>query len=290
MHVTEFHVVAVDDEPDVHEISRLAMRQFRVYGLPIRLHSALSKAEGIEVLNGLALARDISLASVALIDVVMETDHAGLELCEHIREVMGNYKLQLYLRTGQPGMAPQRSVLDRYDIQGYVAKSEVTADKLYTLIKAGVRQSYFMGLCHALQDQLRFMAPAAATRGGLTEALRRWEELARQKLAGGMAETIRAPLCYVADNRLVAGLETWAEESVALQRREELRALPAQNLNQDGDRFTLDGCDMLIQIAPTATNAEIHYMLRGTAPAPDWEVFLYHRYLRSFSALWKQAG
>jgi hypothetical protein len=44
MHLTEFHVLLVDDEPDVHEVSRLAMRHFRVYGLPIRLHSASSKA------------------------------------------------------------------------------------------------------------------------------------------------------------------------------------------------------------------------------------------------------
>ena len=55
MHLTELHVVLVDDEPDVHEISRLAMRQFRVFGLPIRLHSAMSKAEGIEVLDSLTL-------------------------------------------------------------------------------------------------------------------------------------------------------------------------------------------------------------------------------------------
>ena len=47
MHLNEFHVLLVDDEPDVHEISRLAMRHFKVYGLPIRLHSAHSKAEAI---------------------------------------------------------------------------------------------------------------------------------------------------------------------------------------------------------------------------------------------------
>ncbi len=129
----------VDDEPDVHEVSRLAMRSFRVYGLPIRVHSAASKAEGIEVLNGLTLGRpEISMASVALIDVVMETDHAGLELCDYIRNEMKNRTLQIYVRTGQPGVAPERTVLDRYDIQGYLSKHEATADKLYTVVKAGV--------------------------------------------------------------------------------------------------------------------------------------------------------
>ena len=51
-----FHVVLVDDEPDVLEVSRLAMRHFKVYGLPIRLHTATSKAQAIEVLSGLTLA------------------------------------------------------------------------------------------------------------------------------------------------------------------------------------------------------------------------------------------
>lgn len=290
MHLTEFHVVLVDDEPDVHEVSRLAMRQFRVYGLPIRVHSAASKAEGIEVLNGLTLGRpEISMASVALIDVVMETDHAGLELCEYIRDVMKNRTLQIYVRTGQPGIAPERTVLDRFDIQGYLAKAEVTADKLYTVVKAGVRESYFCGLSHALQNIVHFLAPFAGSRSRLTEALRNWERLARLSLAGTRAETISAPLCYIIDDEFVEGLESWAEAPVALERRDQLAALPAVSLNEEGDRYTIDGRDLLIQIAPTATNAALQYMLKGTVPPPDWEVFLYHRYLRTFSALWKQA-
>ena len=291
MHLTEFHILLVDDEPDVHEISRLAMRHFRVYGLPVRLHSALSKAEGIEVLNSLTLGRpSISMASVALIDVVMETDHAGLELCEHIRDVMKNRTLQIYVRTGQPGVAPERSVLDKYDIQGYLAKVEATEDKLYTLVKAGVRESYFTGLSHALQDLVHFLIPSAASRDGIADALRNWERLARLSLQGGEAKTISAPLCYIVEGKFVTGLEAWQEPDTALRRRDELAALPSERLSDDGDRFVIDGRDLLIEIAPTSVNAAVTYMLQGTVAPPDWEVFLYHRYLRTFSALWKQAS
>ena len=291
MHLTEFHVVLVDDEPDVHEISRLAMRPFRVYGLPIRLHSAASKAEGIEVLNGLTLGRpDISLASVALIDVVMETDHAGLELCQYIREVMQNRTLQIHVRTGQPGIAPERTVLDRYDIQGYLAKTEVTADKLYTVVKAGVREAYFVGLSRVLQDMVRFLAPSVSSRSGITERMRSWEDLARRARTGGHAATISAPLCYIFEGRPIIGLEIWADDAAALQRRDELAALPSVALNDEGDRYTIDGRDLLIQIAPTSTAAALHYMLRGSVAPPDWEVFVYHRYLQTLSALWKQAS
>ena len=291
MHLTEFHVVVVDDEPDVHEITRLAMRPFRVYGLPIRLHSAASKAEGIDVLNSLTLGRpDISMASVALIDVVMETDHAGLDLCQYIREVMQNRTLQIHIRTGQPGIAPERTVLDRYDIQGYLAKTEVTADKLYTVVKAGVREAYFTGLSHVLQDMVRFLAPSASSRSRIVESMRNWEQLARRSRTGGEAKTISAPLCYIVDGKPIIGLEIWADETAALQRRNELAALPAVTLNDEGDSYTIDGRDLLIQIAPTSTAASLHYMLRGTAAPPDWEVFVYHRHLRTISALWKQAS
>jgi hypothetical protein len=38
----------------------------------------------------------------------------------------------IYVRTGQPGLAPERDVIDRYDINGYFSKAETTEDKLYS--------------------------------------------------------------------------------------------------------------------------------------------------------------
>ena len=291
MHMTEFNVVLVDDEPDVHEITRLALRNLRIYGLPVRLLSAASKAEGIELLNSLTLGlADISMAQVAIIDVVMETDHAGLELCAYIREVMKNRSMQLYVRTGQPGVAPERSVIDQYDIQGYLAKSEATEDKLYTLVKAGVRQACYTGTSHALQDLLHCLIQSGSSREHITAALRGWQRQARLSLKGETAQSISSALCYMVDDQFVSGVAAWHDEALARQRRDELAALPASPLNEDGDRITMDGRDFLIQIAPTTANAAMQYMLRGTVPAPDWEVALYHAFLRSFAALWKQAS
>ena len=140
MFVKHWNVLVVDDEPDVLAVSRLAMRDIEVDGTPIKLHTAASKAEAITLLNTtLATGSGPSLA-VAFIDVVMETDEAGLELCRYIRETLRNSLSQLYIRTGQPGVTPERSVIDRYDINGYFTKAEATEDKLYSLVKAGVRQ------------------------------------------------------------------------------------------------------------------------------------------------------
>jgi CheY-like chemotaxis protein len=291
MHSTEFNVVLVDDEPDVHEISRLAMRRFRVYGLPVRLHSAASKAEGIALLDSLTLGRaDINLASVAIIDVVMETDHAGLELCAYIRNVMKNRRMQLYVRTGQPGVAPERSVIDDYDIQGYLAKSEATEDKLYTLVKAGVRQACYTGLSHALQNLLHCLIQSGASHDRITDALRGWQRQARLNVQGEKAASINSALCYFIDDQFVVGVDLWHDQELARQRRDELAALPAIPLNEEGDCYTIEGRDLLVQIAPTSANASVQYMLRGTVAPPEWEVALYYGYLRSFSALWKLAG
>ena len=83
---TSWPILLVDDEPDVLQLSRLVMQDFTVYGLPVELHTAASKAEAIELMETelipLLPTVPAPRVAVAFIDVVMETDTAGLELCE----------------------------------------------------------------------------------------------------------------------------------------------------------------------------------------------------------------
>ena len=142
MFFDEWNILVVDDEPDVLAVTKLALRDAKVYGLPLKIHTARSKAEAIQLLKGpLALQGSAEpILAVALVDVMMESDKAGLELCKYIREESGGHSVQLYIRTGQPGIAPERSVIDHYDISGYFTKVELGEQKLYTLVKSGVRQ------------------------------------------------------------------------------------------------------------------------------------------------------
>lgn len=142
MFFNEWNILVVDDEPDVLAVTRLALRDVKVYGLPVKIHTASSKAEAIELLKGPLSLQGSSepIVAVALVDVVMESDHAGLELCKYIREEADGHSVQLYIRTGQPGVAPERKVIDDYDISGYFTKVELSEQKLYTLVKSGVRQ------------------------------------------------------------------------------------------------------------------------------------------------------
>ena len=77
--------------------------------------------------------------AVALLDVVMENDTAGLDLVRSIREEFKNESIRLILRTGNPGLAPEESVTLLYDINDYRAKIELTAQSLKTVIITALR-------------------------------------------------------------------------------------------------------------------------------------------------------
>ena len=126
-------VLLVDDEQQVHEVSRLILAGLRFEGREVTLLSVSSAAQAREL-----LAREHGVA-LALIDVVMETDDAGVSLVRHIRDQLNDQDMQIVLRTGQPGVAPESEVVRGYEINGYVLKTEVTAQRLHTIVIAGLR-------------------------------------------------------------------------------------------------------------------------------------------------------
>ena len=103
-------LLVVDDEPDMRELTRINLKGFRFADRDLEIVEAASAYEAREML---LQNPDIS---VALIDVVMETDDAGLRLVEYIRKELKNAMVRIIIRTGQPGLAPERYVIDHYDI------------------------------------------------------------------------------------------------------------------------------------------------------------------------------
>ena len=128
-----WQVLIVDDDDSIHQITTLVLNNFEFEQRPLQLLHAYSAREAEQLI---AANADIA---VALIDVVMETQHAGLELIKTIRHKLKNQRMRLILRTGQPGEAPEEHVIRDYDINDYKNKTEVTAIKLKTLLYAGLR-------------------------------------------------------------------------------------------------------------------------------------------------------
>jgi signal transduction histidine kinase/CheY-like chemotaxis protein len=126
-------IAVIDDDHAVHEGTRFALYDYSLNGQGLRILSAYSAAEGRELLS-----REPDVA-VVFLDVVMETDVAGLELVDYIRKELKNETVRIVLRTGQPGQAPERRVIVECDINDYKAKTELTADKLFTTLTAALR-------------------------------------------------------------------------------------------------------------------------------------------------------
>src|SRR5687767_119790 len=128
-----WQVAIVDDDPAVHEGTRFSLFDYSLNGQGVEILSAYSAEQGRE------LMRNNPNVAVVLLDVVMETDDAGLKLVDYIRTELKNEAVRIILRTGQPGQAPERRVIVDYDINDYKAKTELTADKLFTALTAALR-------------------------------------------------------------------------------------------------------------------------------------------------------
>lgn len=128
-----WRVLVVDDDESVHQVTRLVLADADIEHRKLDIVSVYSSSEAKELLK-----HDDSFC-MAFVDVVMETDHAGLELVEWIRNDLKNQDIRLVLRTGQAGSAPEARVIKDFDINDYKEKTDFTASKMITTVYAGIR-------------------------------------------------------------------------------------------------------------------------------------------------------
>lgn len=126
-------VLIVDDDPEIHSVTQLALSDLVVLGRQLEYLHAYSGKDACKIIEE---NTDIVLV---LLDVVMESDGAGLTVVKHIREELGRDDIRIVLRTGQPGYAPEESVIKDYDINDYKTKTELTRRKLVTTVYAAIR-------------------------------------------------------------------------------------------------------------------------------------------------------
>ncbi len=131
--VDPWRILIVDDDADVHEATMLILRDLVIEGRPLCFFHAYSAQEAYVILE-----RTPDLA-VILLDVIMESDDAGLQLVRRIRDELGDHSVRIVLRTGQPGYAPEIETIRAYDINDYRTKSELTRIRLFTSLTAAIR-------------------------------------------------------------------------------------------------------------------------------------------------------
>ncbi len=131
--VTPWKVMIIDDDDEVHQVSIMVLADYTFEGRPVEIIQGYS---GAACRNLMKKHPD---TAVLLLDVVMESDSAGLDAARYVREELNNYKVRIIIRTGQPGQAPEQHVMTSYDINGYVEKSDLTAQKLYSCLTVSLR-------------------------------------------------------------------------------------------------------------------------------------------------------
>jgi len=284
MFFKEWEVLIVDDEPDVFQVSRLAMRHFEVYGIPLRLHTAASKAEALQMFHTAPIL--MPTIAVAFIDVVMETDTAGLELCQALREEQGNRVTQLFIRTGQPGVAPERTVLDRYDINGYFTKVEATEDKLYSLVKSGVRQYLWNVVALGTSLILHNAIAAGDSRAAIIQAVQRTFQ-GVHFVGDAPAESRAVQASVFVGDQIIGTQGVNADAERALRQR--LVAMGGKQLDPEGDMYVQDGNTLLIQIPLGPLPGGVAFLAHTTFMPPENIVVLYHRVLKGVARLLQRA-
>ncbi|GLQ30680.1 bifunctional diguanylate cyclase/phosphodiesterase [Litoribrevibacter albus] len=184
-------MLVVDDEQQMHKATTFALQGFVFEGKPLEIISAFSGQEAREILKA---ENDIACI---LLDVVMETENAGLELVGYIRDEIKNNSVRIILRTGQPGYAPELEVISKYDINDYKAKSELTRTKLITALTSALR-SY---------EQIKAMETGQS---GLEYIVKSSRELFQERSISGLSNDVIEPFAFLSkcapENVLVCGM------------------------------------------------------------------------------------
>ena len=175
INVPPWKLLVVDDDPEVHSVTRFVLHDLHIFDRPLRLLHAHSAQEAREQL------RQHPDVAVALLDVVMETEQSGLGLVGYIRNELRLAECRIILRTGQPGYAPELTVINAYDINDYRTKAELTHTRLITTVSAALRA----------YEQLRVIAE---NRRGLELIIHAASELMERHAISSFAEGLLTQL------------------------------------------------------------------------------------------------
>lgn len=127
-------ILIIDDDQSIHDITNIAIKAMKFSDFEIEILTAYSAQEAKEIIH-----KEDNIA-LALVDVVMETPEAGLDLVNYIRDTLENKLIRLIIRTGQANDFPPMQVIQHYDISDFKEKTELTLEKLYTSIRTSVKQ------------------------------------------------------------------------------------------------------------------------------------------------------
>lgn len=263
--VNAWKIAIVDDDPSVHQATKLALKNFVFQNKSLNFLSAYS---GLEAKQLIAKNHDIAFI---LLDVVMETNDAGLQVVRYIREELNDQNVQIILRTGQPGEAPEESVIVAYNINDYKLKTELTRQKLITTVISALR-AYQNAI--ALLTQANNLAQALHTLEKTQLQLIQSEKMSTLgHLISGIAYEINNPLGWISGNlssleetvtNLLELVELYHQQcpNICADIKSKIEDLDLEYLHDDLPKMiasTKEGVDRLHQLSHTLHTFSINH-------------------------------
>jgi CheY-like chemotaxis protein len=129
----KWKILVVDDDWGTFEITTLALKNLPHFNDTLELYYAPSAAAAIKFL------KNNHNVAIILLDIVMESNDAGLKVIDYVRDVQNDFFTQIVVRTGYHGPISENGLMFLYDIQGYLSKSELLAYDLRLTILFSLR-------------------------------------------------------------------------------------------------------------------------------------------------------
>jgi len=128
-----WRILVVDDDPEIHAVTRRALDGFSFRKRAVRVVEAANAAEAQELL---LVTPNVALI---LLGVNVPSRHVGLDFVTYVREDLQNHGVRIALRTPAAALAPPQAMVERYEIDDYRAKPERTGERLLEIAKSALR-------------------------------------------------------------------------------------------------------------------------------------------------------
>jgi len=126
-------VMIIDDDVVVHDVTKMVLQNYIFKDRQLKLIHGYSGEEARQ------LAEQNPDTAIIFLDVMMETDTAGLDTVKYIREQLKNRAVRIIIRTGQSGQVPEHLAVNLYDINDYLDKSKLTSQYLQVALTTSLR-------------------------------------------------------------------------------------------------------------------------------------------------------
>jgi signal transduction histidine kinase/CheY-like chemotaxis protein len=263
-------ILLVDDEPAIHEVTLLALDGFEFNNRTVEFIHCYSGQEARVVMEE---ENDIALV---FLDVVMESEYAGLDTAKYVRETLKNSISRIVLRTGQPGSAPETKVMMQYDISDYKAKTELSKDKLTTATIAALRAYQELvksKLVRIALDKMLKISEALMTQNTLDGFISALLPMLRSSLP--LVQEFEVNPVYVAVVELDHNDHNNIKPSKQQAHVSEIACedlMENLDINQSGgERFLVSGEFALLQLCACGNNISQNLLLKYNTPIDVYE-------------------